>query len=61
MKFETLAYNRVEDYQNDFGKDMCTYLHAQSKNERVRINAHLKMCTSRAHMVLHKALQKLYW
>ena len=64
MKFETYAYDRVIDHQKKFGKDLCTNTHAQSKNVRVRVNVHVKMCAHifmpRMHMFLHKTLRKLY-
>ena len=65
MKFETYAYNRVVDHQKNFGKDLCTYAHTQSKILGVYVNMHLNMC---AHMFLlsaqafgHRYLTILFW
>ena len=63
MKFETYAYNRVMDHQNLFCKDLCTNTRAWTKNVRVRINVHVKMCAHifmpRMHMFLQKNFMKI--
>ena len=65
MKFETQTNNRVVDYQKNFGKDLCTYARAQSKNVQMRVNMHIKMCANtfmpHVHMLLHGTLQNLSW
>ena len=44
-------------YQKNFGKDLCAFARARSKNVCVRINVHLKMCAHTflppVHMFLH--------
>ena len=41
MKFETKGHDREVDHPKKFGEDLCTKVHARSKNVHVRI----KTCT----------------
>ena len=38
MKFETIIYKRVKNYQKIFRKDPCTHERTQGKNMRVRVS-----------------------
>ena len=56
MKFETQTNNRVVDYQKNVGKDLSAFARARSKNVRIRVNVHLKMCAHTFMPILHMFL-----
>ena len=57
MKFETYSHDKEGDHQNSFGKDLCKYTRAWSKNVCVNVKTHTLTSTPHAHMFLHKTLQ----